>query len=131
MKDAPTKDERRFIQMALTAYRAHEAEPVRAFNKGAGADIRRLALDGLDDKAIAALTGSSVGSVTATLSRLRKQFGGKFHRKDISKMGLLIDLPDALRGALIAEAARLEVGVNTLANRLLEAALLAKQEVQA
>lgn len=133
MKDAATKDERQFIATALAAYRTHQAEavpaagavrePAKAENKGIGKRIRSLLIDGLDDKAIAAMTGASVGSVTATAHRLRKEFGLDLHRKDISKMGVLIDLPDDLRGLLMAEAAHAKVGVNTFVNSLLSEAL--------
>lgn len=112
-----TKTERQAIEKLLAAA---GGEKKRERGVPLAADIRRLALDHLDDRAIAAITGASVGSVTSVLSRMRRSLGTKFHRRDISKMGLLIDLPDALRGRLQVEAAKRGLGPNSLANVLLK-----------
>ena len=136
MKDAPTKAERRFLEVALATYRTHTAEPVceepkdpRPQRKGVGAEIRRLYFDHVDDRAIAAMLGVSIGQVTSTIARARRRFDLGGHRRNTAVAGILIDLPDDLRGLLMAEAARTKVGVNTLANRLLEAAVRASMNV--
>jgi hypothetical protein len=132
MKDAPTKAERRFLEVALATYRTHQAEPVceepkdaRPQRKGVGAEIRRLYFDHVDDRAIAAMLGVSIGQVTSTIARARRRFDLGGHRRNTAVAGILIDLPDDLRGALMAEAARLKVGVNSFANSLLSEALRA------
>lgn len=96
-----------------------ESKIIREKSVSRATDIRRLALDGLDDKAIAAVTGATVSSVSTVVARMRRSHGAKLPRRNASKLGLLIKLQDEARGRLQIEATRRGMGANTFANVLL------------
>lgn len=111
-----TKSQREGLHKLLGA----EARLPRAKSVQRAGEIRGLAMDGLDAKAISALTGAKQASVRMVVARMRLSFGGKLRKGDASSsIGLLIKLADRERGLLAAEAARRGVGANTLAHWVL------------
>lgn len=116
----PLAREQRIVATILAELRKDRPETPR---KMLAPDIRRLALDGLDDKAIAALTGASISTVSTTVSRMARVSGGRLARRNGGSLGLLIKLSDEVRAKLGLKAARRDIGVNTLAQKLLEAAI--------
>lgn len=107
-------------QALLKLLATPEATPIREKGIPRATEIRRLATDGLDNKAIAAATGATISSVSTVVARMRRSFGVKLRRRDTSSIGMLIKLPDEARGRLQSEATRRGIGPSTLVHQLLE-----------
>ncbi len=86
--------------------------------------ILELALDGLDNIAIARELGIGVGTVSQTISYARRKKGFAIPRwRRSAKDGFLVHLDEATRVGLHAEAARRGVGPHELAAALIGAGL--------
>lgn len=87
------------------------------------AEIRALYLADLDNGAIASITGAKIATVRMVTARFRKRQGLPAGSHDSARSGILIRLPDDLRGKLQIEANRRRTDVNGLVNQFLERAL--------
>lgn len=109
---------RAILQLVEDARAIAEAVPPPPKRERRAPQIRALALEGLDDQAIAAATGASRGAVATTVARLRRD-GVEIPRGRRAGRAILLELEPALRAALVAEAARRGIGPTALARELI------------
>lgn len=85
--------------------------------------VAKMAFEGMTDMKIAEAVDASPETVRSMVRRVAKLYSGD-HRKDITRYGFLVKLPEHSLTTLMACAKALDCGPTELAERILDSVLM-------